>query len=186
MAGEAGRAAQPAAREPQAAAPSDVRRSLRRQRVAKSRFVIVRCLGGLDYWRYGLERVAAACRRMSGLVALPGDDRADARLAALSTVPPQSLALFDRYFRAGGTGNLANALKLAGTLLGRRSETPADPPAQLGPVVGMTVEGTPADIAELSAAGDRPWRWSSFIAPACWPPTLHPYAPSCRDWRPRG
>jgi cobaltochelatase CobN len=124
--------------------------------IAKSRFVIVRSLGGLDYWRYGLERVAAACGRDVGLVALPGDDRADARLAALSTVPPQSLELFDRYFRAGGTGNLTNALKLAGTLLGRKSETPADPPAQLGPVVGMTVEGTPADIAELSAAGDRP------------------------------
>ena len=29
--------------------------------IAKSRFVIVRSLGGLDYWRYGFERLAAAC-----------------------------------------------------------------------------------------------------------------------------
>src|SRR5258708_30968363 len=26
--------------------------------VAKAKVVIVRCLGGLDYWRYGLERIA--------------------------------------------------------------------------------------------------------------------------------
>src|SRR5688572_26582876 len=55
--------------------------------IAKSRLVIVRSLGGLDYWRYGFERVAEACRRHGVLlVALPGDDRPDARLAALSTV----------------------------------------------------------------------------------------------------
>ena len=31
--------------------------------VSKSRLVIVRSLGGLDYWRYGFEQVAEACRR---------------------------------------------------------------------------------------------------------------------------
>ncbi len=45
--------------------------------IAKSRLVIVRSLGGLDYWRYGFEQVAAACARSGALliVALPGDDR---------------------------------------------------------------------------------------------------------------
>ena len=28
--------------------------------VAHARLVIVRCLGGLDYWRYGLEHIAAS------------------------------------------------------------------------------------------------------------------------------
>ena len=27
-----------------------------------ARAVVVRCLGGLDYWRYGMERIAAVCR----------------------------------------------------------------------------------------------------------------------------
>src|SRR5271157_2360668 len=31
--------------------------------VAKSRFVIVRLLGGLDYWRYGVEEFSRAARR---------------------------------------------------------------------------------------------------------------------------
>src|ERR1700740_2542188 len=30
---------------------------------AKARFVIVRVLGGLDYWRYGIDELAAAARR---------------------------------------------------------------------------------------------------------------------------
>src|SRR5687767_13779614 len=28
---------------------------------AKARFVLVRCLGGLEYWRYGVERLSALC-----------------------------------------------------------------------------------------------------------------------------
>src|SRR5690349_12282815 len=30
--------------------------------VARAKMVIVRCLGGLDYWRYGLERIADTAR----------------------------------------------------------------------------------------------------------------------------
>ncbi len=55
--------------------------------VAKAKAVIVRCLGGLDYWRYGLERIADLARDNGILfAALPGDDRADSRLASMSTV----------------------------------------------------------------------------------------------------
>ncbi len=108
--------------------------------IAKSRLVIVRSLGGLDYWRYGFEQVAAACERSGTvLVASPGDDRPDARLARLSTAPAQAVALLDRYFREGGSGNLGNALRLAARLLGRDFE-PA-PPVALGPVIGMGADG---------------------------------------------
>ena len=52
--------------------------------VAKAKAVIVRCLGGLDYWRYGLERIADLARDNGILfAALPGDDRADPRLASM-------------------------------------------------------------------------------------------------------
>ena len=47
-----------------------------------AKLVIVRLLGGLGYWRYGVERVLA-----TGVpcVLLPGDDRPDPELAALAT-----------------------------------------------------------------------------------------------------
>jgi cobaltochelatase CobN len=101
--------------------------------VAHARLVIVRCLGGLDYWRYGLEHIADVARDKGILfAALPGDDRADARLAAMSTLAAPPLAMLDRFFREGGVENLCQALRFAGTLLGR--ELAWTPPAPVGPV----------------------------------------------------
>ena len=49
--------------------------------------VIVRCLGGFEYWRYGLEIIASIARKNNiAFAALPGDDRPDPRLAEISTV----------------------------------------------------------------------------------------------------
>ena len=60
-------------------------------------------------------------RATSGILfaALPGDDRPDPRLASLSTLAAEPLARLDRFFREGGTANLRQALRYAGTLLGR-------------------------------------------------------------------
>jgi cobaltochelatase CobN len=117
--------------------------------VVKSRVVVVRSVGGLDYWRYGFERVARACRESGALlIALPGDDRPDARLTELSTAPKEEVALFDRYLREGGPENLGNALRLAGALLGR-SERPA-PPVHLGPIIGMDSAGATLDVNAMS------------------------------------
>jgi cobaltochelatase CobN len=120
--------------------------------IARSRLVIVRSVGGLDYWRYGFERVAAACRENGvRLIALPGDDRPDPRLADLSTIPKVEVALFDHYLREGGPDNLGNALRLAGALLGR-CERPAAP-VPLGPVIGMDAEGATLDVTGMTATG---------------------------------
>jgi cobaltochelatase CobN len=125
------------------------------QVLARSRLVIVRSLGGLDYWRYGFERVSEVCRAHGvRLVALPGDNRADRRLAALSTIPAESAALFDRYFRAGGAGNLKNALRLAGRLMGR-GEQP-EPPAEIGAAIGMRADGALAELESLQPSQNCP------------------------------
>jgi cobaltochelatase CobN len=87
--------------------------------LAHAKMVIVRSLGGLDYWRYGFERIARlASARGILLVALPGDDRPDPRLVALSTVGDEDAELFERYFREGGAGNATNLLRLAARLTG--------------------------------------------------------------------
>jgi cobaltochelatase CobN len=71
--------------------------------LAGSRFVLLRCLGGLDYLRYGVEQIATACReRGVALAVLPGDDRADERLAGYGTVPAAFAAELLGYFHAGG------------------------------------------------------------------------------------
>ncbi len=120
--------------------------------VSKSRLVIVRSLGGLDYWRYGFEQVAEACRRAgANLVALPGDDRPDPRLSALSTVSPEQASLFDAYFREGGAGNIGNALSLASALV--RGETFEPPlPVPLGPAIVMAADGSVIDLSQWTAS----------------------------------
>ena len=53
----------------------------------KSRLVIARVLGGVGYWKYGAEQFAARCHEAGvPLALLPGDDKPDAELRALSTV----------------------------------------------------------------------------------------------------
>ena len=87
------------------------------QVIAGARCVVIRLLGGLEYWRYGAEQVAALCRdRGIGLALLPGDGIDDERLAALSTLPPESLARLDSCFRMGGPANMARAIAFAGGL----------------------------------------------------------------------
>lgn len=97
--------------------------------VAHARIVVIRCLGGLDYWRYGIERSAAAARANGvALVVLPGDDRPDPRLDAFSTAPGLAPVL-DAYFRAGGLDNLGRMLGRLAAEIGR--PVAVEPPVPL-------------------------------------------------------
>ncbi len=81
-----------------------------------AKVIVVRLLGGIDWWRYGIERLSALAREHGiGLAVLPGEDRDDARLAAASTLPPEELDTLLRFFREGGRENLRALLRrLAG------------------------------------------------------------------------
>lgn len=130
--------------------------------VAQSRAVVVRCLGGLDYWRYGLEHLAALCRSRSIMLAvLPGDDRADDRLDALSTLPAEATARLYAYLHEGGAGNAREALRYLGSLLGR--ELSFAEPVTIGPIVGFVAGRGAVPIDELCAVNDvRPCALIAF------------------------
>src|SRR6266568_600662 len=59
------------------------------ERVAcHAKVIVVRLLGGLDWWRYGADRLSALAReRGVALAMLPGEDRDDPRLVECSTLP---------------------------------------------------------------------------------------------------
>src|SRR4029079_3723811 len=89
------------------------------QVIADARCVVIRLLGGLDYWRYGAEEIAhAALAQGIPLALLPGDGRAAARLAELSTVDCAMLARLDAFFAAGGPENMRRALGVMAHLAG--------------------------------------------------------------------
>jgi cobaltochelatase CobN len=79
---------------------------------SRAKVIVVRLLGGLDWWKYGIERLSTLAReRGIALAVLPGEDRDDARLAAASTLPPQELDALLRFFREGGRDNLRALLR---------------------------------------------------------------------------
>src|SRR5277367_1321276 len=79
---------------------------------AHAKVIVVRLLGGLDWWKYGIERLSALAReRKIALAVLPGEDRDDVRLAATSTLPARELDALLRFFREGGRDNLRALLR---------------------------------------------------------------------------
>jgi cobaltochelatase CobN len=89
--------------------------------VAQARLVIARLLGGSGYWPYGVERLVETCReRGIPLALLPGDDKPDAELAGLSSLPDVACRRLWRYLAEGGPGNAEHFLRYAASLIGRR------------------------------------------------------------------
>src|SRR5262249_12076421 len=79
---------------------------------AHAKVIVVRPLGGLDWWRYGADRRARLARD-SGIARsiLPGEDRDDPRPDAASTLSQAELRALLQYFREGGPGNLRALLR---------------------------------------------------------------------------
>jgi cobaltochelatase CobN len=87
--------------------------------VRHAEVIVVRLLGGLDWWRYGVEALGAMAREQGiALAVLPGEDRDDPRLAEASTLPPDELAALLAYFREGGLANLRGLLRRLATHAG--------------------------------------------------------------------
>ena len=96
---------------------------------AHAKVIVVRLLGGLDWWRYGVERLAALARdRGIALAVLPGEDRDDPRLADASTLDAAELAALLRFFREGGNANLIALLRRLARHAGAEIEAPAPRP----------------------------------------------------------
>ena len=94
--------------------------------VRHARIVILRLLGGRGYWPYGVDEIAAACRAAKIPVAfLPGDEKPDAELDALSSVAQPDFARLWRYLSEGGPNNAEAFLAQAAQLIGRGAPAPA-------------------------------------------------------------
>ena len=122
-----------------------------------AKVVVVRLLGGLDWWRYGVERLSSLARERSiALAFLPGEDRDDPRLADASTLPDRELDALLRFFREGGPENLQSLLRRLAQHSGSRVDVaePRPLPRMAGYIPG---EGA-VDVERLVAfcRQDRP------------------------------
>jgi cobaltochelatase CobN len=123
--------------------------------VSQARLVVVRLLGGLDYWRYGVDELASLARaRGQKLAIVPGDFREDPRLDVASTLPIADLRRIWDWFQAGGPDNMASFAGYAAGAAGEVGASWREPvavgasgafePASRGPALG------------LKAGGDKP------------------------------
>ncbi len=96
-----------------------------------AKLIVVRLLGGKDYWAYGVEQLEALARTQKiALAIVPGDTVADMRLARASTLESDALDRIWRFFQDGGPDNFRSFLGYASTLAGRpvewRESVPVD------------------------------------------------------------
>lgn len=123
---------------------------------SRAKAIVVRLLGGYDFWRYGCDRLAALARdKAIALALLPGECRErDERLAGLSTVAGDDYDALLACFREGGPDNLKLALGRMARLAGHEVETSeARPVASAGfyaPGVGIV---GPEQFSAAWAAG---------------------------------
>ncbi|TIP76178.1 MAG: cobaltochelatase subunit CobN [Mesorhizobium sp.] len=85
-----------------------------------AKVILVRILGGYDWWRYGCDQLASTARaRGIKLALLPGECRdEDLRLIECSTLPRQELDGLLDYFREGGPDNMTALVQRLASLAG--------------------------------------------------------------------
>lgn len=74
--------------------------------VAHARLVVLRLIGGIGYFQYGVDELTALCaNRRIPLVLIPGDATPDPILRDRSTIHPDDWSRLHRLFLAGGPEN---------------------------------------------------------------------------------
>ena len=119
-----------------------------------AKVILVRILGGYDWWRYGCDQLAAVAReRGIRLALLPGESHdEDQRLIEASTLPRVELDALLGYFREGGPANMGALVRRLARLAG--SDAPVAEPVSL-PKAGFYSPGLGiVDKPALSKAGD--------------------------------
>lgn len=103
------------------------------QTLEGARGILIRLIGGVPYWPYGLQQIEALARtRGLALAVLPADGRPDTRLDAVSTLPISTLRRLAKLCDMGGAvaaqAALAQMALAAGLYAGPVSGTKTLPP----------------------------------------------------------
>jgi cobaltochelatase CobN len=139
---------------------------------AHAKVILVRILGGYDWWRYGCDRLAALARQKGiRLAMLPGECREqDERLVECSTLSRAGLDDLLALFREGGPANMD---ALAGRLAGlARGEDVAAAPLVV-PKAGVYERPSPRSRGEDAGRQVRGGANPAVFAP----PLIRPFGP---------
>ena len=91
--------------------------------IGEAKLVVVRLLGGVRYWPYGIEQVSAECRKRGiALACLPGDDQPDPQLSDHTTLSAPIAHRLWQFLVQGGIENATQFLSYGASLIGRDME----------------------------------------------------------------
>ena len=91
--------------------------------VAQAKLVVVRLLGGMGYWPYGIEQIRETCLAHDiPLAVVPGDDTPDPELTTQSTLGPEACHRIWQYCAQSGADNIQNLLAYASSLIGKEND----------------------------------------------------------------
>ncbi|KIC50451.1 cobaltochelatase subunit CobN [Tateyamaria sp. ANG-S1] len=123
--------------------------------------ILIRLIGGVPYWAYGLQQVEALCRQKGiALAVLPADGRPDPRLDEVSTLPVSTLRRLAHLCDTGG----AVAAQAALAQMALASGLYAGPVkgAKTLPAVGVWTPEDGVACPLIQAADDKPLTLVTF------------------------
>ncbi|MEM6608104.1 MAG: cobaltochelatase subunit CobN [Pseudomonadota bacterium] len=175
------------------------------QTLSGAKGILIRLIGGVPYWPYGLQQIETLARQKGiALAVLPADGRADTRLDAVSTVPASTRHRLAQLCDAGGAvaaqaalAQMALAAGLyAGPVPGPKAlpqfgtwtpedgvdcpaSAPSDPTLPLVAIVFYRSYLVAADVAPIEALFAA-LRGRGFLCLGLFAPSLK--APDARAW----
>ena len=118
------------------------------QIIKNSKLVVVRILGGINYWPYGIEKLVETCRNHKiPLVLLPGDDKPDLDLMTLSSAHKDTVEIMWSYLLHGGKNNALGFLEYSSYLIRGSGNYPQPQPIPKAGYYWPNFEGNEREIA---------------------------------------
>ncbi len=127
--------------------------------VSQAKLVVIRLLGGVAYWPYGVEKIASVCQR-NGIVfaVVPGDDTPDPELGQYGTAPSDDVHRLWQYLVHGGSANADNFLAYAAHLIGVDAEW-----AEPAPLMTAGLYWPGSQVADMSVLRGY-WKKGAAVA----------------------
>lgn len=157
------------------------------QTLTGAKAILIRLIGGLPYWSYGIQSVRAlAAQKDIALAVLPADGRPDPRLDEVSTLPVSTLQRLTELCDAGGAGAAQKALAELAQAVGLHTGPLqiTDPVPMVG---GWSAEhGISCPAHLVSAADNRPLVIISFYRAYLMAADLDPIRALCDELNTQG
>ncbi|MFK7867142.1 MAG: cobaltochelatase subunit CobN [Alphaproteobacteria bacterium] len=122
----------------------------------QAKLIVIRLLGGVNYWRYGVEQFHQFCAAKGiKLALLPADGKPDPELSTLSTLDADSYHLLFELANQGGIVNACSFLSYGFNIIAPEYTEPEPPSVQT--LLQAGIYWPDADLSDLNQLKQQHW-----------------------------